>query len=182
MSVGNVSGNVIGWEALINYWENILVVFYHWSFNWPNGVFPKSFIKFCDKNICLYSKTVRTCNSVTSCVRDQDATAVPAKTQVKDMIFKLSPIHVSLIFRFPEFKWILNASVRGRVSSSRTRFWTLLNLYSEVSKPKILLFSYWFFMQIGWTAFTAWISLGIGLCGHFRIKVRKCPNTRTLPN
>ena len=28
--------------------------------------------------------------------------------------------------------------------------WTLPNLYSEVSKPKILLFSYWFFMQIGW--------------------------------
>ena len=46
--------------------------------------------------------------------------------------------------------WILNGSVRGRVSSSRTRFWTLPNLYSEVSKPKILLFSYWFFMQIGW--------------------------------
>ena len=44
----------------------------------------------------------------------------------------------------------LNSSVRGRVSSSRKRFWTLPNLYSEVSKPKILLFSYWFFMQIGW--------------------------------
>ena len=42
---------------------------------------------------------------------------------------------------------ILNGSVRGRVSSS--------NLYSEVSKTKILLFSYWFFMQIRWTAFTA---------------------------
>ena len=44
----------------------------------------------------------------------------------------------------------LNGSVRGRVSSSRKRFWTLPNLYSEVSKTKILLFSYWFFMQIGW--------------------------------
>ena len=42
----------------------------------------------------------------------------------------------------------LNGSVRDRVSSSRTRFWTLLNLNSEVSEPKILLFSYWFFMQI----------------------------------
>ena len=51
--------------------------------------------------------------------------------------------------------WILNGSVRGRVSSSRTRFWTLLNLNSEVSTPKILLFSHWFVMQIGWTAFTA---------------------------
>ena len=44
----------------------------------------------------------------------------------------------------------LNGSVRGRVSSSRKRFWTLPNLYSEVSETKILLFSYWFFMQIGW--------------------------------
>ena len=42
----------------------------------------------------------------------------------------------------------LNGSVRGRVSSSRTRFWTLPNFNSEVSEPKILLFSYWFFMQI----------------------------------
>ena len=52
---------------------------------------------------------------------------------------------------------------------TRTRFWTLPNLNSEVSTPKILLFSYWFFMQIGWTAFTAWISQGIRLRGHFRI-------------
>ena len=74
--------------------------------------------------------------------------------------------------------WILNGWVRGRVSSLRTRFWTLPNLNSEVSIPKILLFSYWFFMQIGWTAFTAWISLGIGLHGHFQIKVRKCPEPR----
>ena len=44
----------------------------------------------------------------------------------------------------------LNGSVRGRVSSSRKRFWTLPNLYLEVSETKILLFSYWFFMQIGW--------------------------------
>ena len=77
---------------------------------------------------------------------------------------------------------ILSGSVRGRVSSSRTRFWTLPNLNLEVSTPKILLFSYWFFMQIGWTAFTAWISLGIRLCRHFQIKVWKCPNTQTLPN
>ena len=40
--------------------------------------------------------------------------------------------------------------LRDRVSSSRKRFWTLPNLNSEVSQPKILLFSYWFFMQIGW--------------------------------
>ena len=82
----------------------------------------------------------------------------------------------------PNRGWILNGSVRERVSSSRTRFWTLPNLNSEVSTPKILLFSYWFFMQIGWTAFTTWISLGIRLCRHFQIKVRKCPNMRTLPN
>ena len=54
--------------------------------------------------------------------------------------------------RFMKFTLMcdLNGSVRGRVSSSRKRFWTLPNLYSEVSETKILLFSYWFFMQIGW--------------------------------
>ena len=61
------------------------------------------------------------------------------------------PVFLGFIFTIfiPFSWWILNGSVRGRVSSSRTRFWTLLNLNSEVSTPKILLFSYWFFMQIG---------------------------------
>ena len=44
----------------------------------------------------------------------------------------------------------LNCSVQGRVPSLRMSFRTPLNLNSEVSNPKILLFSYWFFMQIGW--------------------------------
>ena len=34
----------------------------------------------------------------------------------------------------------LNGSVRGRVSSSRKRFWTLPNLYLEVSEPNIIVF------------------------------------------
>ena len=44
----------------------------------------------------------------------------------------------------------LNCSVQGRVPSLRTSFKTPLNLNSEVSNPKILLFSYWFFTEIGW--------------------------------
>ena len=37
------------------------------------------FTEFSDKNICHYSKRARTCHPVTSCVRDQDATTVPAR-------------------------------------------------------------------------------------------------------
>ena len=43
--------------------------------------------------------------------------------------------------------WLLNSSVRGRVSSWRTRFWTPPIVNSEVFTPKILLFSS-YFMQI----------------------------------
>ena len=59
------------------------------------------------------------------------------------------PLNTLVCFK-SEQQCDLNGSVRGRVSSSRKRFWTLPNLYSEVSETKILLFSYWFFMQIGW--------------------------------
>ena len=37
------------------------------------------FAEFSDKNICHYSKKARTCQSATSCVRDQDATTAPAR-------------------------------------------------------------------------------------------------------
>ena len=36
----------------------------------------------------------------TSCVRDQDATIVPAR-HVRDRNFKLNPIHASLIYQIP---------------------------------------------------------------------------------
>ena len=36
--------------------------------------FPLMFFEFSDKNITHYSKRARTCNPVTFCVRDQDAT------------------------------------------------------------------------------------------------------------
>ena len=58
----------------------------------------------------------------------------------------------------------LNDSVRGRVSSPRTRFWTLPNLNSEVSEPKILLFSYWFLKKLG--------------IGHFQTLIWKCPTVQ----
>ena len=55
----------------------------------------------------------------------------------------------------------LNCSVQGRVCSWRTCFWTSPNINSN---PKILLFSYWFFMQIGW----------LGSIGHLWTLSRRC--------
>ena len=46
---------------------------------WFSEVFPKCFTEFSDKNICHYSKRAQTCHTATSCVRDQDATTVPAR-------------------------------------------------------------------------------------------------------
>ena len=37
------------------------------------------FTEFDDKNICHYSKRVRTCHPATSYVRDEDATTVPGR-------------------------------------------------------------------------------------------------------
>ena len=43
----------------------------------PNGVHPKCFTEFAEfSDNCHYSKRARTCHTVTSCVRDQDATTV----------------------------------------------------------------------------------------------------------
>ena len=50
------------------------------------------------------------------------------------------------------------------------------DIIQEINKKSknsnFLLFTKWL-PALDW--FTAWITLGIGLCGHFRIKVRKCP-------
>ena len=67
--------------------------------------------------------------------------------------------------------------------SSRTsfqlkdEFWTPSNLNSEVSTPKILLFSSWYFMQMAW-----WESIGhlrtlSQRCPMLWIKVWRCPET-----
>ena len=72
----------------------------------------------------------------------------------------------------------LNCSVWGRVSSSRTSCWTPPNLNSEVSNPKILSFSYWFFMQIGWAGSVGHLQTLSRRCPTLRIKVRRCPETR----
>ena len=48
-----------------------------------------------------YSKIAQTSQPLTSCVRDQDAITVLACTHVRDSIFKLSPIHASVIYQIP---------------------------------------------------------------------------------
>ena len=50
------------------------------------------------------------------------------------------------------------------------------DIIQEINKKSknsnFLLFTKWL-PDLDW--FTAWITLGIGQCGHFRIKVQKCP-------
>ena len=41
--------------------------------------FFTKFVEFSDKTICHYSKRAQTSHPTTSCVRDQDATTVPAR-------------------------------------------------------------------------------------------------------
>ena len=63
--------------------------------------------------------------------------------------------------------------------SLRMSFWTPQNLNSEVSNPKILLFSYWFFMQIGWAGSIGHLWTLSQRCSTLWIMVWRCPETRT---
>ena len=60
----------------------------------------------------IFVITVKWLEPATSCVRDQDATTVPAI-----WIFKLSPIHASMIMSFPEFTEFSQSSVPFRKNS-----------------------------------------------------------------
>ena len=63
------------------------------------------FTEFVNKNICHYSKRDRTCHPTTCCVRDQEATTVPAR-HVRDRIFRLSPTHASVNHQILRNSWI----------------------------------------------------------------------------
>ena len=67
------------------------------------GVFPKCFHWIQLQNICRYSQKVQTCHHLCKkpgCYHSAN------KTDVRDRIFKLSPIHVSVIYQIPWIHWI----------------------------------------------------------------------------
>ena len=69
-------------------------------------VFPNCFhwiAEFSDKNIFHNSKRTRTCHLL--CKRPWGYHST-SKTHVKDRIFKLSPIHGSVIYQIPWIRWI----------------------------------------------------------------------------
>ena len=65
-----------------------------------------AFAEFSDKYICHYSKRARTCHTATSCVRDQEATTVPARHMWETGSWDLSPIDASVIYQIPWIHWI----------------------------------------------------------------------------
>ena len=77
----------------------------------------------------------------------------------------------------------LNCSVRGRVSGHlRTLIRGVGHLQLKVQRcptPKILLFSSWYFIQIGWWESVGHIQTLSQRCPMLRIKVWRCPETRT---
>ena len=52
-----------------------------------------------------------------SCVREQDATTVPAK-HVRDRIFKFTLIHTSVIYQIPWICWIQWISVQFKLQKT----------------------------------------------------------------
>ena len=72
----------------------------------PNGVHPKCFTEFAEfSDNCHYSKRARTCHTVTSS---------------RDRIFKSSPIHAPVIFRFSEFAEFTESSAIFRKNPIRS--------------------------------------------------------------
>ena len=66
--------------------------------------FPNVFIEFAEFSDKIFVITVKGLKLATSCVRDQDATTVPA--HVRDRIFKLNPIHALVIYQILWICWI----------------------------------------------------------------------------
>ena len=65
--------------------------------------FLNAFTEFSNKKYLL----LKGLKPATSCVRDQDANAAPARyIYMGDMIFKLNPIHASVIYQIPWIHWI----------------------------------------------------------------------------
>ena len=56
------------------------------------------FVEFSDQ---IFVITVKWLEPATFCVRDQGANHSASKTHVWDRIFKLSPIHASMIYQIP---------------------------------------------------------------------------------
>ena len=64
--------------------------------------FLNVFIEFSDKDICHYSKRTQTCHLL--CKRPGCYHSA-SKIHVRDRIFKLSPIHASLIYQIHWIQW-----------------------------------------------------------------------------
>ena len=73
------------------------------------------FAGFSDKNICHYNKRVWTHNLL--CQR-QGCYHSASKTHVRDRIFKLTPIHASVIYQIPWIRWIHWISIHFRGNSN----------------------------------------------------------------
>ena len=54
----------------------------------------------------IFVITVKRLKATTCCVRDQASYHNASKTHVRDRIFKLSPIHASVIYQIPWIRWI----------------------------------------------------------------------------
>ena len=76
------------------------------TFDFSLNVFTK-FNKFSDKNICHYSKRAWTCHAAASCVRDQDATTVPARHVWETGSLNYAQFMLQWFIRFPEFSEFL---------------------------------------------------------------------------
>ena len=73
-----------------------------WTIEFFLNVFTE-LAEFSDKNICYYSKRAWTCHPATSCVRDQDATTVPARYMLETGSLNWLQFMVQWFTSFPEF-------------------------------------------------------------------------------
>ena len=83
--------------------SGLYLALFGYNFEKYNGVFPKCFTEFSDKNICHYSKRAKPASPATSCVRDQDATTAPARHMLETGSLNWAKFILQWFISFPEF-------------------------------------------------------------------------------
>ena len=128
---------------------------------------------------CSYFRSIRMTDTILFCGEVRKGLSVKCKCWWDMCLKKCENMMISLsmfLYGFWTAQFEDEFPARGRGSR---HFWTLIWKYPH-PKNIIVFILVLYANRVDW--FTAWINLGIRLCEHFRIKVQKCPDMRTLPN
>ena len=98
------------------------------------------FTAFSDKNTCHYSKRAQTYHPATFCVRDQDATIVPARHMWETGYLNWAQLILQWFIRFPEFTEFTEFN-ESSASFRKNSIYTLQMHFKQISRTSV--FTHW---------------------------------------